>query len=196
MAETLQSAIEAGKRASASHAEREERIANAEMEWTDGALSTWAEGLTMRKGALAEELLAAGGEWYFWRVDLIDATTGEKIDAKLIDGQYGKCWMLSRRAEYDYGTKFITAHAKREATMVKKGVREKVTIFKAAATVYIGGSGRGLAGATSCFAGIRTADSSIEFTGTCGGGTRESAESHAGTLKRYGYGWQQIEIEA
>jgi hypothetical protein len=192
--ETLEQAAAAGRRARQDTAEREERIANCEMEWTDGFLSTWAEGLTAAKGANAEAILENGGKWGFWRCELIDAETGERIEAKLIDGAYGECWLLKDAAaiKRNGGRKFITAHPARKATMERKGVLERIVLFEAEARADIAGSGRGLSGAHTCRAVIKPADYELEWTGTAGSGGREGLEAHAETLRENGFGWQEM----
>jgi hypothetical protein len=193
--ETLEQMVRAGERATASDAAREERIANYEQEFSDGFVSSWAEGLTARKGQMAAALLANGGKSYFHRVELVDAESGEKIEsAKLIDGAYGPVWLMTGAADERRYGKFITAHAKREATMVKKGVRERVVIFEAEATVELWSpsGARGLSGATQVTVIVRPADRSVVYTGRAGT-TREDAEAWVEQQSVAGefYAWQE-----
>lgn len=191
--ETLEGIAAAGRRAADSDREREERIANCEMEFSDGHVSSWAAGLTQQKGKLAETILANGGTAYFWRCELVDAETGASIDAKIIDGQYGLVWIIDGADERKYG-RFITAHAKRAATMAKKGVRERIVIFEAAATADLRGApgAKGLSGATSVRAITRPADWDVEYTGYAGA-NRDDAEGWiaAQSVKGEYLSWQE-----
>lgn len=192
--ETLAGMVAAGERATEASAARFEREMAYEQEISDGFLSTWAEGLTAQKGALAAEIIAQGGTAYFWRMELIDAETGELIEgAKLIEGQYGPVWMMRGAAEARYG-RFITAHAKREATMARKGVRERITIFSAAATADLRGApgAKGMSGASTVRAIVRPEDTRVEYTGLAGiaraAAERWMAAGH--------FGWQQMVMAA
>lgn len=194
MAETLEQAVAAGQRALANDIEREARIANAEMEFSDGFLSSWAAGLTIRKGERAKALLADGGEAWFYRLELADAQTGETVAAKLIDGTYGECWALCDGAEQFTG-EFVSASPKRAATMERKGYAEKITVFRAAALVDIKGSGTGLAGATSCYVATIAADRELKYTGCLGTWEDLEAWLWERTLKGAYLGWQKIAVE-
>lgn len=191
--ETLEQQVAAGRRAAVSDAEREERIANCEMEFSDGHVSSWAAGLTQRKGKLAETILANGGTAYFYRVELVDAKTGELVDAKLIDGQYGECWALCDAAGQFTGV-FITAHPARKATMERKGYLERIVIFEAEATadLWAPAGARGLAGATSVQAIVRPVDRGVKYTGRAGV-NREDAEAWIEMQSGRGelYAWQE-----
>lgn len=191
--ETLEQMVRAGERARIDDAAREERIANCEMEFSDGFLSSWSAGLTQQKAGMAASLLENGGKSWFWRCELIDAQTGELINATLGDGAYGAVWILEGAARALYGAKFISAHAKRKATMERKGVLERITLFEAEGMPYIAATGKGLSGASTARAAIRPADIELKFTGRAGY-TREDAETHIETLRENGYGWQEITL--
>lgn len=58
---------------------------------TDGFLSQWASGITARKLRLEAQILEDGGAKF---PGLFVSETGERVKAKIINGQYGQVWML------------------------------------------------------------------------------------------------------
>jgi hypothetical protein len=185
----LEQQVAAGARAAVDDAAREERIANREMEFSDGFVSSWAAGLTQQKGALARAILEdGGGKAWFWRVELIDAVSGEKIEgAKLIEGQYGEVWVNSGKARF-------IGRAKRKATMEAKGVLERIVVFRVDAVADIFARGNGLSGAASARAIVRPADSAVKYEGRAGI-ARDSVEGWIERARENGMKWQEIVIE-
>lgn len=127
----LAAAVRGGERARETDRDREARIANHEMEFSDGFLSSWADGLSQQKAAIARELLANGGRCFFARYELVGCESGKVLDAKIVDGQFGRVWLNSSIE----GSKFITAHTARRGTQEKKGAVERVVICEADAMV-------------------------------------------------------------
>jgi len=114
---------------------------------TDGFLSQWASDLNARCLNLQADIVENGGMASF-KV-LLDATTLQWVPAKLIDGKYGKSWMLldsngNRTGEY------VSAFPARKSTIVNKGYIEGWGDLPAKSAIR--GSGTGLAGAMSCYA--------------------------------------------
>jgi len=111
---------------------------------TDGFVSHWAGDLNARLYDTKADLAEAGGVAPF--PALVDATTGEWVPSKLIDGRYGTCWAILG-PDGKFTGEFVTAFPKREATMLRKGYREVRGVWPATAKLH--GSGNGLAGAAS-----------------------------------------------
>lgn len=187
--ETPASIIATGERAQQTQKAREERIANAEMEFSDGFVSSYCDDLAITRGREQKKIDENGGTAFFWRCELTDAETGELIAAKLIEGKYGTCWMLLN-GNGDATGEFITAHPKREATMTRKGYRERITVFEAEAITDYRGSGSGMGSLHTVRTIIRPKER-IEYTGYAGA-NREDAEGWIEADFGDGYlGWQE-----
>lgn len=129
---------------------------------TDGFLSQWASGITARECLMKADLAEQG--WMAKFPALFDLD-GNIVPAVFVAGNYGMSWRLldptcweqcwertigwftPSRAEND---------ARRVANNAKKGYY--VGTVKAPADAKIMGSGRGLAGAASCYVGIYRTD--------------------------------------
>lgn len=105
---------------------------------TDGFLSQWAHGITAQKYRLQAQIEDAGGLWFFPTLQDGD----RKVDAKLIDGKFGRCWMLADAEYARYGRKFVGFGATR--ILRKLGLHEGEE--PAPAIAVIRGKGRGLSG--------------------------------------------------
>jgi hypothetical protein len=112
---------------------------------TDGFLSQWASGLTAQLHRRQADLEDAGGVAEFWA--LYDAETGERIRAKLIDGQYGLCWALCDANDKFTGTFYKSKYGEGTARtkMAKAGLVERRDELVAAKAV-MQGKGTGLSG--------------------------------------------------
>ena len=115
---------------------------------TDGFVSQWASGLTASKMHLEADLIETPERWFPALFDL----NGIRVRAKLHNGPFGQCWMFVDANDKPTG-QFITAFPKRESTMEKKGYREDEELAPGKAKI-VGGGGKGLAGAASCYAAI------------------------------------------
>jgi len=109
---------------------------------TDGFLSQWASRITADKHRLAAQIAERGGTWQF--PALFDLE-GRPVNAKLIDGRYGRCWALMEgETNGPFTGEFVTAFPKRPSTMTKKGFFEGEVVREAYADIR--GSGTGLSG--------------------------------------------------
>jgi hypothetical protein len=156
-------------------AKREQAAESFERCDTDGFLSQWASDITARKLDAQADIAENGGKAYFARYILLDAETGETVDAKLIETRFGTAWLIPG---VQGKGRFVNAHPKREATMVAKGYREAIEVFEAEARADIAGSGTGLSGAASCHVVTRPADRTVRFDMSLGPVDREAAEAH------------------
>lgn len=111
---------------------------------TDGFLSQWAFGIVAREKRAQADIAEAGGVATF--PALVDATTGEWVPSKLIDGKYGTCWAILG-PDGKFTGEFVTAFPKRAATMLRKGYRETRGVWPANAR--LASTGTGLSG--SCW---------------------------------------------
>lgn len=107
---------------------------------TDGALSQWADTKIAEELRLKAQVIEQGGLAAF---PALFNLRGERVRAKLINGQYGPCW----RVELGDGrVRFTGAFPARTSTMERKGFREGTE----KAPAKIGHTeGRGLSGAAS-----------------------------------------------
>jgi hypothetical protein len=111
---------------------------------TDGFLSQWASDITARLHDVQATILENGGVSDF----LVLREGRRRVDAKLIDTQYGPAWILSDKEEKKFGRKFIPYGAK-SRVQKKLGLREGKE--KAPAVAVIAGSGKGLSGCASAY---------------------------------------------
>lgn len=70
---------------------------------TDGFLSQWAHGVNARRAEAEADLIENGGVADF--PTLLDGD--RRVDAKLVDGRYGRVWLLSDDEASRYGRRFI-----------------------------------------------------------------------------------------
>jgi hypothetical protein len=111
---------------------------------TDGFISQWASGLSAERLFKEAQIADDGGLAEF--VALFD-TEGNLVNARLINGQYGECWMLLDDENKATG-EFITAHPKRRATIFAKGYLEGKVKRPARVVITSGKGGMATAWAT------------------------------------------------
>jgi hypothetical protein len=111
---------------------------------TDGFVSQWAHGLTAQKARLQAEIDENGGVYPF--EVLIDADGHRKVDAKLIDGRYGACWLLSDEEETQFGRRFIPFAGDGGKSRIQKQLGLYEDFEDAPAKAIITGKGTGLSG--------------------------------------------------
>lgn len=125
---------------------------------TDGFVSQWANTITASRKRAQADIVADGGRATF--PALFDLE-GNLVAAKLVSTRYGMSWALL--ANDDPRSAFVgwvnpstaATAAKRNAAMMRKGYTEGLVMAPAKADIV--GSGKGLAGAASCYvATIRT----------------------------------------
>jgi len=109
---------------------------------TDGFLSQWASGLTAQKHRMQADIIDNGGVSEFR--GLFDRETGERIAAKLIDGQYGLCWAFCDEEGQFTGRFLGDSKGTKQSRMYREGF--EVQYEMAPAKADIRGSGRGLSG--------------------------------------------------
>lgn len=115
---------------------------------TDGFLSQWAHGLRAQQLRTQAEIEEDGGLAPF--PGLFDQD-GQRVDAKLINGQYGRVWLLATEAAARYGRRFIPYDGShddgldgRSRVQVRLGLVQRYEL--APAKAIITGSGTGLSG--------------------------------------------------
>ena len=99
---------------------RQDAIDSFERSDTDGALSQWASGVTARLHDLQARIVERGGLYEF---PALFTTDGDWVPAKVIDGQYGPCWMILDTDGNATG-EFAPYRPKRATTLTKRGYRE------------------------------------------------------------------------
>ena len=124
---------------------------------TDGFLSQWSSGLQASVAELAAQVAEAGGRMP--QTALFDLD-GNLVAAKIVPTKFGTAWML---LDGDNGfesqcigwvNRSRAAKAKtRNANMAKRGYAEGIVLAPVRAQIC-GGSGTGLSGAASCYAGL------------------------------------------
>lgn len=119
---------------------------------TDGFLSQWASDITARLKLRQAEIIEAGGTAEF--PALFDATTGERIPAKLIDGRFGLCWAFVDPTTRKFTGEFVGALSRGKKARERRGVVEGKEIAPAWAKIDAPKGARGLGGAASAF--VRT----------------------------------------
>jgi hypothetical protein len=119
---------------------------------TDGFLSQWANGIDAQLKRANADILDNGGLAEF--PCLLDATTGARVDAKLVEVTnrytHGKemKWVLAPGAERFYGRKWIPSGA-RSRIQKQLGLMEGAEMAPAVAVTA--GGGKGLSGACSVY---------------------------------------------
>lgn len=119
---------------------------------TDGFVSQWANGITAQLKRANAEIADNGGLAEF--PCLLDATTGARVDAKLVEVRnrytHGTDlkWVLSTAAERFYGRKWIPS-GKRSRIQKQLGLMEGTEMAPAVAVTA--GGGKGLSGACSVY---------------------------------------------
>jgi hypothetical protein len=108
---------------------------------TDGFLSQWASGLSAQKDRRQADIIEAGGVARF--IALFDLN-GNWVPAQMIDGKYGRSWMLLD-AEGKRTGEYAPYLPKRRDTLAKRGYVEGYVMRPAKADIV---SGRG--GMASC----------------------------------------------
>jgi hypothetical protein len=87
---------------------------------TDGFMSQWAHQVMAEQARMNATLVEQGGKSEFTGLFDLD---GNRVRAKLIDGQYGMCWAFCDEND-NFTGKFISAFPARTSTMAKKGYQE------------------------------------------------------------------------
>lgn len=126
---------------------RAEAAASFERCDTDGFVSQWASGINAQLADAKAAIAEAGGTAFFAKWSLIDAATGEAVDARFVQTRYGQKWRIDATDEW------ISTSASDKA-LAKRGYQKVEQIERAAAFAFIGGSGKGLSGATSCYVAV------------------------------------------
>jgi hypothetical protein len=126
-------------RASAARHEQE-REASFQRSDTDGFLSQWASGLSAARDRLQADIVEAGGLHRFPALFDLD---GRYIPARVIEGQWGKRWMVLNDQGRSTGT-FLPYHPVRRNTLARKGYVEGWVMRPAEA--FTNGTGYGLSG--------------------------------------------------
>jgi hypothetical protein len=121
-----------------------ERAAIWERSDTDGFVSAWAAGLGAEKAMMEAELAERGGTSDFIA---LFTTEGEWVPAKVIDGKWGRSWMVLDSTGKRTG-EYLPYHPARRSTLAKKGYVEGYATWPAYIG-YSGGTGTGLSGACS-----------------------------------------------
>lgn len=126
---------------------------------TDGFLSQWASGLTAREKRLQADIVEAGGKAEF--TGLFDRETGDRVKAKIVHvtgyGGYGKVAKWLVLGANDEALAWVAAYKTgKRSKLYQMGFEERREM--AAAKADIGGSGKGLSGAASCFVYARRLD--------------------------------------
>lgn len=127
---------------------------------TDGFLSQWASGLSAERLFKEAQIADDGGLAKF--PALFD-TKGNLVNARLIDGRYGECWMLLDEENKATG-EFITAHPKRRATIFAKGYLEGIVKRPARVVITSGKGGMATAWATTVPVGDVTDEEVVVVT--------------------------------
>lgn len=103
---------------------------------TDGHLSQWAYDIDARLQRERVKIERAGGLAEFPALFDLD---GNRVEAKLVSGRYGPCWLIKTGPEYG-DVRFVSAFPKRSSTLEKKGFVEGVERAPARA-ILAGGPG-------------------------------------------------------
>jgi hypothetical protein len=106
---------------------------------TDGFLTQWASDLSARLADTRAVILENGGKANF--CGLYEGT--RRVAAKLINGQFGLCWLLDDAEATKFGRKFIPEGGNSKIQK-KLGLCECGEVANAWAV--LGGSGHGLSG--------------------------------------------------
>ena len=104
---------------------------------TDGFVSQFCDTHQSRLYGMLAKLAESGWKYEFPALFDLD---GNRVNAKLIDGKFGKCWALTDD-NGRFNGKFITAFPARKSTMAKKGYVEGKELAPAYAVTYGGGKG-------------------------------------------------------
>jgi hypothetical protein len=135
---------DAGKTPEELRAEADRHLQAREDSWnrsdTDGFLSQWASGLAAQRASRAAAIAENDGLAEFPALFRLDGTW---VPARVIDGRYGRSWMILDEDGKATG-EFLTYRPKRRTTNARKGYTEG-TVLRPAVAAY-GGRGRGLSG--------------------------------------------------
>ena len=134
---------------------------------TDGFVSQWASGLNGAVLNLQADIEENDGK--SWFTVLTEIETGRMLEARIISTRYGASWILSDKEEAEFGRKFVPVddsddledpdglpgnrRARRSRVQKDLGLIQSQRLMKAKAKI-VGGSGRGLSGASTCYAGV------------------------------------------
>ncbi len=113
---------------------------------TDGFLTQWAHGVTAREHDLAAAILEKGGLWTF--PGLFDTATGARVEARMVDGNYGRVWAV-RRSDGTVAHWVPAYKSGPRSKAAKLGLEERDELAPARAITWAPRGARGLAGASS-----------------------------------------------
>ena len=116
---------------------------------TDGFLSQWAHRINADLKRTLADIADNDGTWAFRC--LMDGKEQRRIDAKLIQGQYGLVWLLSDEEAKKYGRRFVPFVGVGDGTSrIQKRMNLHEDWEQAPAHARLAGSGgTGLSGCTS-----------------------------------------------
>lgn len=86
---------------------------------TDGFLSQWANNLSGWLKETQADIEDAGGVAEFF--DLFEEETGRRVNAIVVDGKFGRVWLLGSEEEHTFGRRFIPTD---DSHMSEEDVRE------------------------------------------------------------------------
>ena len=132
--------------------DRRERIQNGETDWDDCFMSERSNSQNIDLLKTKIDILKNGGTRLF--DVLVDIETGEVVSKKIIDAQYGLCWIIDDEFKGKFG-KFV-GYAKRESTYTKKGLKQESRELPAWAKFKTSGSG--MMGAYSAYVHVFPCD--------------------------------------
>lgn len=122
--------------------DRSERIGRGETDYDDCFLSSRMNSLQINELRTRIDILKNGGTRP--APCIIDLATDEIVSKKLVNGQYGRCFLVDEKYRDKFGT--FVGLAKRESTYTKKGLRLAETEVPCWTKIEAGG-GSGLMGA-------------------------------------------------
>lgn len=150
-----------GRPGDAERAKAQRRREQVEESWersdTDGFLSQWAGSISARKHDMQAKIDDNGGTWEF--PGLYEIETGRRLNARIVDGKYGRVWLLSDSETVRFGRRFIplslvtsgvpivqTGTRQSTGSKVQRDLGLEQRFEQGAAVAVIEGSGTGLSG--------------------------------------------------
>lgn len=95
-----------------------------DMDVYDCALSNWSAGAMINFHNMAIRALKLGAEHGFagpaCETVKLFAENGRELDAKVIDGKYGKCWLLSDSETELFGRRFLPFNGSEDGRITRK----------------------------------------------------------------------------
>ena len=118
---------------------------------TDGFLSQWANGITGQQLRAQARIEENGGTMTFARTIVVDAD-GNDVGARQVHTRYGYKWRIDSRDLW------VAYNPTGSRGLAKYGLSEVDVIEVGPAKAIIEGTGKGLAGAASCYVRIVRTD--------------------------------------